>query len=83
MAANIGGFVIYKSVPWAKRGKVLMSIKRESFPKGAVPPHLHPYIERFKAAVGECRGKIVKGRGAATVQGFNSCISARLGGRGK
>jgi hypothetical protein len=81
MAAQLGGgIIVYKSVPWAKRGKALLSIKTQSFPKGAVPPHLVPYVERFKSAVAECRGKIVKGRGSATVQGFNACLSARLRG---
>jgi len=62
-------------VPWAKKSIVL---KRASFPKGAIPPHLVPYTERFKSAVAECKGKIKKGQGAATVQGFNACISAAL-----
>lgn len=62
-------------VPWAK--KVLV-IKRASFPKGAIPPHLVSYTEKFKSAVAACRGSIKKGQGAATVQGFNACVSAKL-----
>ena len=84
MAAQLGGgIIVYKSVPWARRGKALLSIKMASFPKGAVPAHLVSYVDRFKSAVANCRAKIVKGRGAATVQGFNACLSAALGGRGK
>jgi len=84
VAAQLGGgIIVYKSVPWAKRGKALLSIKMASFPKGAVPPHLIPYVDRFISAVGQCRPKIVKGRGAATVQGFNACLSAQLGGKGR
>ena len=65
-------------VPWAKKTLV---IKRASFPKGAIPPHLRSYTERFKEAVRHCAPQIKKGQGAATVQGFNACISAQLGGR--
>jgi len=73
--SDIGRAIATTPVPWAKKTLV---IKRASFPKGAIPPHLRSYTERFKEAVSKCRPEIKPGQGAATVQGFNACISAYL-----
>lgn len=73
--SDIGRAIATTPVPWAKKTLV---IKRASFPKGAIPPHLRTYTEKFKSAVSTCRPEIKKGLGAATVQGFNACISAQL-----
>jgi len=76
--AKLAGAIATSPVPWAKKTIV---IKSASFPKGAIPPHLTSYVERFKAAVSHCKPAIKRGQGAATVQGFNACISAQLGGK--
>ncbi|OQX86843.1 MAG: hypothetical protein B6D55_05015 [Candidatus Omnitrophica bacterium 4484_70.2] len=64
-----------KGISWSKSAII---IKRLPFPKGAIPPHLKPYTERFKEAVRECRGQIKTGLGSATVNAFNACIAAKL-----
>ena len=73
--SEAGRAVLTTPVPWAKKTVVM---KRASYPKGVTPPHLASYTEKFKSAVAECKSKIVRGQGAATVQGFNACISAVL-----
>lgn len=82
MAVKLGGgIILYKSVPWAKRGKALFSLKRQSFQSGAIPSHLTPYVEKFINAVASCKGQ-AKGTGAEKVESFNACISSILKGGG-
>ncbi|MFZ5986787.1 MAG: hypothetical protein ACOYWZ_06655 [Bacillota bacterium] len=73
--SDLSRAIAYNSVPWAKQA---MTIKRASFPKGVTPPHLAAYTDKFKEAVSACKAGIKKGQGAATVRGFNACISAKL-----
>ena len=73
--SDIGRAIATTPVPWAKKSLV---IKRASYPKGVTPAHLRAYTEKFKGAVSKCKSEIVRGQGAATVQGFNACISAEL-----
>lgn len=65
-----------KGMTWSK-GPVI--IKRLAFPKGAVPPHLRGYTERFTSVARECARKTAGARGASRVQAMNACISAELG----
>jgi len=64
-----------KGMSWSKSAII---VKRLPYPKGAIPPHLRPYTERFKEAVRSCRSEITTGQGAATVNAFNACIAAKL-----
>lgn len=64
-----------KGISWSKSAII---IKRLAFPKGAIPPHLVPYTERFTKAAGECRVVMAKRTGAEKVVAFNSCISGKL-----
>lgn len=67
-----------KGMTWAKSALI---IKRLAWPKGAIPPRLVPYTERFTAAARECRGAMSGKTGAEKVMAFNSCIGARLRSR--
>lgn len=52
--------------------------KRASFPKGATPPHLRGYTEKFSKAASECKGAMAGLKGNEKVEAFNSCIAAKL-----
>ena len=41
LLTNAGNAILYNSVPWSHR---LVSLKTQSFPKGAVPSHLLQYL---------------------------------------
>lgn len=69
-----------KGMTWSKSAII---VKRLAFPKGAIPPHLRPYTERFTSAARTCRNAMAGKTGAQKVIAFNSCISAELGGRGR
>lgn len=64
-----------KGISWSKSALI---IKRLAFPKGAIPPHLVQYTERFTAAARECRGVMTGKTGADKVVAFNGCIGSRL-----
>lgn len=53
--------------------------KRASFPKGATPPHLTGYVDKFKKAVPECKAVMAGLKGNEKVEAFNACLSAKLG----
>lgn len=67
-----------KGISWSKSALI---IKRLAYPKGAIPPHLAPYTDRFTAAARDCRNVMSGKTGADKVKAFNSCIGARLRGR--
>lgn len=76
--SEIGNVVAHpaKGVTWSK-GAII--VKRLAFPKGAIPPHLAGYTERFKEAGRACAAATVGARGAARVHAINSCVAAKLG----
>lgn len=68
-----GSAIVYPAVPWSHR---LFSLKTASFPKGSVPAHLIGYLFKKGGDPATCAKQTVNLRGAARVQGMNSCISA-------
>lgn len=52
--------------------------KRASFPKGATPPHLTGYVDKFKEAAKDCKGVMAGMKGNEAVEAFNACIGAKL-----
>ena len=76
--SEAGNAIIYRSVPWAKSP---FSLKRESFPKGAVPPHLRPYLFKKGGIPAQCAAETANLKGAARVTAMNACVSAKKGGR--
>mgnify|MGYP006278266661 FL=1 len=72
--------IMYKSVPWAKGGKGVISIKRESFPKGRTPDHLQRYTDQLASAARQCASETANLSGADRVKAMNGCVSERLGG---
>lgn len=52
--------------------------KRASFPKGATPPHLKGYTEKFKDAVKGCSGVMAGLHGNEKVEALNACVAAKL-----
>lgn len=80
LLANAGNAIIYNSVPWSHR---LVSLKTQSFPKGAVPGHLMPYLFVEGGVPAECARKTAAKSGAARIQGMNACVSAALKGKGR
>lgn len=53
-------------------------LKRMSFPKGPIPPHLTGYTEKFSRAASECRGVMSGLSGNEKVMAFNACIAGKL-----
>jgi hypothetical protein len=64
-----------KGISWSK-GAII--IKRIPFPKGAIPPHLRPYTERFASAARDCARRTADLRGADRVRAMNGCIASAL-----
>jgi len=75
--SEIGRAILYKSVPWAKSPT---SLKRESFPKGSVPPHLRDYLFKKGGIPAQCAKETEGLRGSARVEAMNACVS-RLAGK--
>jgi hypothetical protein len=69
-----GKAIVYQSVPWSKH---LTSLKTESFPKGAVPPHLVKYLFKAGGLPAECAKKTEGLKGSTRVTAMNACVSAR------
>lgn len=67
-----GNAIIYRSVPWAR---TITSLKTQSFPKGAVPRHLLPFLFKPGGDPATCARETVDLAGAARVRGMNACIS--------
>jgi len=71
---EMGRAIVYRSVPWAKTP---VSLKRESFPKGAVPEHLVKYLFKKGGIPAECARETANLKGTARIQAMNACVSAR------
>jgi len=71
-----GNAILYNSVPWSHR---LVSLKTQSFPKGAVPDHLRRYLFEKGGDPAACARETTGKAGAARVIAMNSCISVRRG----
>lgn len=67
-----GNAILYNSVPWSRR---IVSLKTQSFPKGAVPRHLMPYLFKKGGDPATCARETAELSGAARVRGMNACIS--------
>jgi len=67
-----GDAILYNSVPWSKR---IISLKTQSFPKGAVPRHLLQYLFKSGGDPATCARETIDKAGAARVRAMNSCIS--------
>ena len=67
-----GNAILYNSVPWSHR---LISLKTQSFPKGAVPRHLLSYLFKAGGDPATCARETVDKSGAARVLAMNACIS--------
>jgi len=67
-----GNAILYNSVPWSHR---IVSLKTQSFPKGAVPRHLLGYLFKPGGDPATCARETVDKRGAARVVSMNACIS--------
>lgn len=81
LLTNAGNAILYNSVPWSHR---LVSLKTQSFPKGAVPTHLMGFLFAKGGAPAQCARDTADKSGAARVISMNSCVSRLLKGkRGK
>jgi hypothetical protein len=79
LLTNAGKAILYNSVPWSHR---LVSLKTESFPKGAVPSHLVSYLFTKGGVPASCARETADKSGAARVLAMNSCVSKAIkGGR--
>ena len=78
LLTNAGNAILYNAVPWSHR---LVSLKTQSFPKGAVPSHLMAYLFKPGGVPAECARKTADKAGAARVTSMNACVSATLKGR--
>jgi len=67
-----GDAIVYPSVPWSRR---LFSLKTQSFPKGAVPRHLLPFLFKAGGDPATCARETIAKSGATRVRSMNSCIS--------
>ncbi len=63
--------IAHPSVEWSKK---LLTIKRQSFPKGATPPHLIGYIFKKDGIPRECADRTNGLSGEARVRAMNSCV---------
>ena len=74
LLAEAGNAIIYPSVPWSRR---LISLKTQSFPKGAVPTHLIGFLFKKGGVPAECARETADKSGAARVLAMNACVSVR------
>ena len=72
MLTEAGNAIVYQSVPWAKH---IVSLKTQSFPKGAVPEHLSGFLFTKGGDPATCARETINTAGASRVRGMNSCIS--------
>lgn len=77
LLTNAGNAILYNSVPWSHR---LVSLKSQSFPKGAVPGHLMGYLFSKGGIPATCARETANKSGAARVQSMNACVSVALKG---
>jgi len=76
--AAAGNAILYSSVPWSRK---LVSMKTQSFPKGAVPAHLRSYLFQRGGIPAKCAQETANKSGANRVHSMNSCVSSALGGK--
>ena len=74
--SEVGRAIVYRSVPWAHSS---FSIKRESFPEGAVPEHLRPYLFKKNGIPAQCATETAGLKHSARVTAMNACVSAKKG----
>jgi len=79
MLAEAGNAIVYRSVPWAH---TIVSLKTQSFPKGAVPKHLMAFLFKKGGDPATCARETADLSGSARVRSMNACIS-RLKGKGR
>jgi len=72
LLTNAGNAILYNSVPWSHR---IVSLKTQSFPKGAVPAHLLGYLFEKGGDPATCARETADKSGAARVISMNACIS--------
>lgn len=72
LLTQAGSAIVYPSVPWSHR---LFSLKTQSFPKGAIPPHLDGYLFKKGGDPATCARETADKSGAARVISMNACIS--------
>jgi len=72
LLTNAGNAILYNSVPWSHR---IVSLKTQSFPKGAVPAHLMGYLFEKGGDPATCARETADKSGAARVISMNACIS--------
>jgi len=72
LLTNAGNAILYNSVPWSHR---IVSLKTQSFPKGAVPAHLSGYLFEKGGDPATCARETADKSGAARVISMNACIS--------
>lgn len=72
MLTEAGNAIVYQSVPWAKH---LVSLKTQSFPKGAIPAHLASFLFKAGGDPATCARETMGKAGATRVRAMNSCIS--------
>jgi len=70
-----GNAILYNAVPWSHR---IVSLKTQSFPKGAVPRHLMAFLFKKGGDPATCARETATVSGAARVRAMNSCISRLL-----
>jgi hypothetical protein len=78
LLTNAGNAILYNSVPWSHR---LVSLKSQSFPKGAVPEHLRGFQFVKGGVPATCARETADKSGATRVLAMNSCVSSALGGK--
>ena len=67
-----GNAILYNAVPWSHR---LISLKTQSFPKGAVPRHLLQYLFKKGGDPATYARETADKSGAARVLAMNACVS--------
>jgi len=72
LLTNAGNAILYNSVPWSHR---IVSLKTQSFPKGAVPAHLLGYLFEKGGDPATCARETADKSGAARAISMNACIS--------
>lgn len=72
LLTNAGNAILYNAVPWSHR---LISLKTQSFPKGAVPRHLLQYLFKKGGDPATCARETADKSGAARVLAMNACVS--------
>jgi len=67
-----GNAILYNSVPWSHR---IVSLKTQSFPKGAVPSHLLGFLFEKGGDPAACARETADKKGATRIHAMNACVS--------